>query len=173
MLPRSFIRPVLVDKDSPFRGEDCALCKETFAPGDEIVICPDDGSRHHAYCWRANGSKCTAYGCTGFGEVLPRRTRPRSRPAARVIAQQEGEISTRSKVRTMPSSSMGCAQTCLIISIAIAIVLIAAGCFGLWAIADYVLIDVLGWQYRSPFTGTILPATIWATIQEAGVILLF
>jgi hypothetical protein len=89
------------------------------------------------------------------------------------MAQQEGGISTRSKVRTMPSSSMGCAQACLIISIALAIVLIAAGCFGLWAIADYVLIDVLGWQYRSPFTGTILPTTIWATVQEAGAILLF
>lgn len=173
MPPRSFIRPVLVDKESPFRGEDCALCKETFTPGDEIVICPDDGSRHHAHCWRANGSKCTAYGCPGFGEVLPRRTRPRSRSRARVVAHQAAESPPRSKVRTMPSSSMGCAQACLIISIAIAIVLIAAGCFGLWAIADYVLIDVLGWQYRSPFAGTILPATIWSTVQDSRAILLF
>lgn len=68
---------------------------------------------------------------------------------------------------------MGCAQACLIVSIALAIVLIAAGCFGLWAIADFVLIDILGWQYRSPFTGTILPVTIWATVQEARMILLF
>ncbi len=57
----------------------------------------------------------------------------------------------------MPSSSLGCAQTCLVISVAIAIVLIAVGCFGLWAIADYVLIEQLGWQYRSPFSGMILP----------------
>ncbi len=68
---------------------------------------------------------------------------------------------------------MGCAQACLIIGIALAIVLIAAGCFGLWAIADYVLIDILGWQYRSPFTGVILPVTIWTTVQEARLILLF
>ena len=60
----------------------------------------------------------------------------------------------------MPSSSMGCAQSCLVISIALAIVLIAAGCFGLWAVADYILIEVLGWQYRAPFTGSILPSDL-------------
>jgi len=67
---------------------------------------------------------------------------------------------------------MGCAQACLIISIAFAIVLIAAGCFGLWAIADYILIDVLGWQYRSPLTGTILPAVFWAGYQDVRMIFL-
>ena len=46
-----------------------------------------------------------------------------------------------SKVRTMPSSSMGCTQSCLVIAIALAIVLIAAGCFGLWAVADYILLN--------------------------------
>jgi hypothetical protein len=78
----------------------------------------------------------------------------------------QGESSTRSKVRTMPSSSMGCAQACLIVSIAIAIVLIAAGCFGLWAIADYILIEELGWQYRSPFTGMILPGILRVELQN-------
>ena len=170
MPTRSFIRPVLVDKESPFRGEDCALCKESFSTGDEIVICPDDGSRHHAHCWRANGSKCTAYGCTGFGEVLPRQSRPRTRRQSRVVTQ--GESSTRSKVRAMPSSSMGCAQTCLIISIAVAIVLIAAGCFGLWAIADYILIEELGWQYRTPFSGMILPGMLKEQLQSLWMIFL-
>ena len=160
----SFIRPVLVDQESPFRGEDCALCKETFSSGDEIVICPDDGSRHHAHCWRANGSKCTAYGCTGFGEVLPRQSRSRTRRQSRVVTQ--GESSSRSKVRAMPTSSMGCAQACLVVGIAIAIVLIAAGCFGLWAIADYILIEELGWQYRSPFTGMILPGVLMVELQN-------
>lgn len=171
MPARSFIRPVLVDKESPFRGEDCALCKESFSTGDEIVICPDDGSRHHVHCWRANGSKCTAYGCTGFGEVLPRQSRPRMRRPAQVVTQ--GESAARSKVRAMPSSSMGCAQACLIISVAIAIVLIAAGCFGLWAIADYVLIEQLGWQYRSPFTGMILPAIMNMDLQVLSAVLSF
>ena len=167
----SFIRPVLIDKESPFRGEACALCKELFATGDEIVICPDDGSRHHVHCWRANGNKCTAYGCTGFGEVLPRQSRARSRRRSRVVTQ--GESTTRSKVRAMPSSSIGCAQACLIVSVAIAIILIAAGCFGLWAIADYILIEQLGWQYRSPFTGLILPMIFSMELQYLAAVLPF
>lgn len=150
----SFIRPVLVDEESPFLGEDCALCKESFVAGDELIICPEDGSRHHSVCWRANGNKCTAYGCTGSGEILPPRSRARRRPP--VIIQQ-GDNAPRSKVRTMPSSSWGCAQTCLLLSVAIAIVLIAAGCFGMWAVTDYILTEVLGWQSHSPFTGTIIP----------------
>jgi len=48
-------------------------------------------------------------------------------------------------------------QGCLIIAIAIAIVLFAAGCFGLWAIADYIMIDVLGWQYRVPLSSGLIP----------------
>lgn len=171
MLPQSFIRPVLVDKESPFRGEGCALCKEPFAVGDEIVICPEDGSRHHTHCWRANGNKCTAYACTGYGEVLPRQTRPRTRrPSRTVIA---GEASTRSKVRTMPSSSIGCAQACLVLGVAIAIVIIAASCFGLWAIADYILIEQLGWQYRSPFSGMILPLLTGVDLRSMIVFLLY
>jgi hypothetical protein len=67
---------------------------------------------------------------------------------------------------------MGCAQACLLISVAIAIVLIAAGCFGLWAIADYVLIEQLGWQYRSPFSGMIVPV-IWSMeLQNLWTVLL-
>lgn len=158
MPPQSFIRPVLVDIESPFFGEGCALCKASFAEGDEIVICPEDGSRHHAHCWRANGNKCTAYGCTGFGEVLPRQVRSRNRRSERVVVQSEPSFG--SKVRALPDSSMGCAQACLLVGVAIAIVLIALGCFGLWAIADYILIEQLGWQYRSPFTGIIVPA-LW------------
>ena len=64
------IKPVVVDKRSPFLGEACALCKQPLSPGDELAICPEDATRHHAHCWRANGNKCTAYGCTGHGELL-------------------------------------------------------------------------------------------------------
>jgi hypothetical protein len=165
----SFIRPVLIDQQSPFHGEGCALCKESFASGDEIVICPEDGSRHHVHCWVANGNKCTAYGCTGHGEISRRQQPPRSRRPSRVVIQ--GEPASRSKVRAMPSSSMGCAQTCLVIGVAIAIVLIAIGCFGLWAIADYILIERLGWQYRSPFSGMILPQQIGLHIQSLWLLL--
>ena len=41
------------------------------------------------------------------------------------------------------------AQSCLIISIAIAILLFGFGCFGLWAIADYLLLDVFDMPYRA------------------------
>jgi hypothetical protein len=59
------------------------------------------------------------------------------------------------KIQTLPERSFHCAQSCLLISIAVAILLFAIGCFGLWAIADYVMIDILGWQYREPVAGLI------------------
>ena len=144
------IRPVVVDKRSPFLGEACALCKQPFGPGDELAICPEDATRHHVHCWQANGDKCTAYGCTGYGEVTG--VTPAPVPGtARFRSGQENE----SKVQTLPTRSFHCAQSCLLISIAVAIILIAIGCFGLWAIADYIMIDVLGWQYREPIAGFI------------------
>lgn len=144
------IRPVLVDKGSPFLGESCALCKQPFAPGDEIAICPEDATRHHVHCWQANGNKCTAYGCTGYGEVAG-VSRVTTSGITRFRRGQEDEA----KVQTLPARSFHCAQSCLLIAIAVAIILIAIGCFGLWAIADYILIDVLDWQYRAPMTGII------------------
>lgn len=171
MPAQSFIRPVLVDQESPFLGEYCALCKEPFREGEQLIICPEDGSRHHNFCWQANGNKCTAYGCSGMGEILPPNSRRQRRRRPQVITQ-DGEGASRSKVRTMPSSSVGCAQACLFISVAISIVLIAAGCFGLWAVADYILIEVLGWQYRSPFSGMLLPLLMQFSMQDALLFLL-
>jgi Prokaryotic RING finger family 1 len=155
----SFIRPVQVSETSPFLGDRCALCKEAFVAEDRLVICPQDGSRHHLACWQANGNRCTAYGCDGYGQVLTERRNAAVRPSAGpVIPSREG--GRFSKVRTLPSSNFGCAQTCLVMSIALAIVLIAAGCFGLWAIADYVLVEVLEWPYRTPFTGVLIPSVL-------------
>lgn len=164
MAPRSYIRPVTVNESSPFLGDQCALCKSAFILDDKLVICPQDGCRHHKECWEANGNRCTAYGCDGHGEVVEARLRSGARPYVQTApdAVQMGRFS---KVRTMPSSNLGCAQSCLVISIALAIVLIAVGCFGLWAVADYILIEVLGWQYRAPFSGSILPATIFASLN--------
>ena len=162
----SYIRPVKIDENSPFLGEGCALCKEPFAEGEEIVICPEDGSRHHSDCWRANGNHCTAYGCTGYGDVLPYQARRRrSREQSRVVTQGEA-AAPRSKVRAMPSSSLGCAQTCLIISIAIAIILIAVGCYGLWAIADYILYEQLGWPYRGATSGFLSPNIVTSFFRD-------
>ncbi|HUM70379.1 MAG TPA: RING finger protein, partial [Chloroflexota bacterium] len=65
------LSPITVDKQSPFLGEECALCKDPLTPGELVVICPEDGSRHHDRCWLANGNKCAAYGCRGHGEITP------------------------------------------------------------------------------------------------------
>ena len=141
------IRPLIVDKQSPFLGEACALCKQPFGPGDELIICPEDATRHHAHCWRANGNKCTAYGCSGHGETQDET----SVGSTTVISSSSSE--SESKVQTLPTRSFHCAQSCLLIAIALSIILIAIGCFGLWAIADYIMIDVLDWQYRAPLSG--------------------
>lgn len=149
------IHPVLVDKRSPFIGEACALCKEPFTTGDEIVICPEDASRHHARCWRANGGRCAAYGCEGEGEITELADSPVGPSPATAVP---------SDVQTMPSSSFGCAQSCLLISIALSILFFAVGCFGLWAIADYIMLEVLGWSYRAPLTGSLPEISVWLTI---------
>ena len=143
------LRPIVVDKQSPFLGEACALCKQPFAPGDELIICPEDATRHHAHCWRANGNECTAYGCSGHGE-----TEEISSGGSATIVRRSSD-QTESKVQTLPTRSFHCAQSCLLIAIALSIILIAIGCFGLWAIADYIMIDVLDWQYRAPLSGVV------------------
>jgi len=63
------IRPHHLGDQSTFLGQNCALCKQEFEAGDDIVICPEDGSRHHVHCWQANHNHCTAYGCRGQGIV--------------------------------------------------------------------------------------------------------
>jgi hypothetical protein len=45
-----------------------------------------------------------------------------------------------------------------LVAIAIAIVFFALGCFGLWAIADYLMLDVWSLPYRVP----LVPASITA-----------
>jgi hypothetical protein len=145
------IRPVIVDKRSPYLGESCALCKEPIAPGDELAICPEDGARHHVRCWRAYGDRCSAYGCTGHGEVLDSADYGNARIRTVRRRSKRGDV----KVQTLPERSFSCAQSCLLITIAISIILCAIGCFGLWAIADYVLVDILGWQYRDPIASII------------------
>ena len=151
------IRPLKVSETSAFIDQLCALCKERFAAGDEIVICPEDGARHHAQCWEANGYKCSAFGCTGNGRLQSPNASPPPARRPRVIDMPTEEPEARSKVRVLPSSSLGCAQTCLLLSIALAILIIAFSCFGLWAIADYILLNKLSWPYRAPLAGVILP----------------
>ena len=74
--------------------------------------------------------------------------RPRQSPgAARPIPGAPG-----SKVRTLPAGGVGCARTCLLLAIALAIILFALGCYGLWAIADYFMLQVWEIPYRTPLT---------------------
>lgn len=145
------IRPILIDKSSPFLGESCALCKEPFAPGEEIILCPEDATRHHVHCWRANQNRCAAYGCNGQGRPISRVPVADADDEERVI---DGELveESDSKVRTLPTSSFSCAQSCLILAIAISIVIFAVSCFGLWAMLDYLFVEVIGWQYRQPLS---------------------
>ena len=49
-------------------------------------------------------------------------------------------------MRTLPAGSVGCARTCLLL----AIILFALGCYGLWAIADYFMLQVWEIPYRAP-----------------------
>ncbi|MFQ5400276.1 MAG: RING finger protein [Anaerolineae bacterium] len=150
------IRATLVDKHSPFLGEECALCKLPLAPGDEIVICPEDGSRHHVPCWHANGDRCTAYGCVGNGPVITSGNPGHARREAAVPPTDEPQP----EWRMSRTRSVGCAQSCLFLSISVAILLFAIGCFGLWAIADYIMLEVLDWPYRAPLSGSIMPIRI-------------
>ncbi len=110
------------------------------------MICPEDATRHHTHCWQANHNHCTAFGCTGQGVIVAMpEPRPRSQPhTPRVVPAP-------SKVRTLPTRSFHLAQSCLLIAIALSILIFAFSCFGLWAIADYVMIEILNWQYRPAF----------------------
>lgn len=153
------IRPTIIHKQSPFLGEECALCKAPLSPGEEIVICPQDASRHHSHCWQANNNHCSAYGCAGNGELLTNAPAMTAGAAAAVDGLPETELETavnNSDTQSIPRF-ITLSQGCLIIAIAIAIILFAAGCFGLWAIADYIMIDFLGWQYRAPLSNGLIP----------------
>lgn len=141
------IRPHHLDDQSTFLGQTCALCKQEFEVGDEIVICPEDGSRHHTHCWQANNNHCTAYGCRGQGVVgipsaiptaRPPAPRPRAIPAppppprARPTAARPIPNAPGSKVRTLPAGSFGCLRGCFIVVLLLVIVLVALACAGAW-----------------------------------------
>ena len=157
--------PVTITKQSPFLGEECALCKNPFAPGDEVIVCPDDGSRHHTHCWRANGNKCAAYGCRGRGEIEsgdapPLEPPPQQSENQPLTNQPSAQPTTENSRLQRTARRLGCGQGCLLIAIAIAIIFFSIGCFGLWAIADYIMLEVLGWQYRVPEAGALLPQIV-------------
>jgi hypothetical protein len=148
------LQPVTIDKFSPFLGEECALCKDPLTPGDVAIICPADGSRHHDRCWTANGNKCAAYGCQGHGEII--LSSSPSSPAHPSTPSPAHPLSS-TPLPLHPPVHYTLANSCLILAIAIAIILCAVGCFGLWAIADYLMLHFWHLPYRAPFSGVILP----------------
>ena len=160
------LTPITINKQSPFLGEECVLCKNPFAPGDEVIICPEESSRHHTYCWRANGNKCAAYGCQGHGEIEtdinPEPPSPPANPPEDTPANGRLQQTVR---------RFGCGQGCLLIGVAIAIIFFSIGCFGLWAIADYIMLEVMGWQYRIPEASAILPQMITLSLNRLSPIL--
>jgi hypothetical protein len=161
------LSPITITKQSPFLGNECVLCKNPFAPGDEIVVCPEDSSRHHTRCWRANGNKCAAYGCHGRGEIEAETATEPETPAPPSITRPNPEPASNVNGRIQRTANrFGCGQGCLLVGIAIAIIFFSIGCFGLWAIADYIMLEVLGWQYRVPEASLILPQIL---LSFAGV----
>lgn len=165
--------PQDVTKESGFVGRDCAFCKEPFAPGQALVVCPIDGSLHHTFCWEENGNHCTSLGCHGHGrlsgdeEPLPEfddddllededdgYERISAEPESTQSPQRE-DPAAQSEPDPAPSSAeqtppihFRFAQSCLMFAIAIAIIVMAFSCFGLWAILDYIMIDLLDYGYR-------------------------
>lgn len=171
--------PVLIDKPSVILGAACALCRQPFAPQDEIIVCPQDGTQHHTYCWEANGNRCSALGCSGRGPIErpsdppPAPAAPQAVVAARGAAARAGRPRQRDAipvildaapaVPAVPAASADPApavvnapwlqqagQSCIILAIALAILLFGFSCFGLWAIADYIMLHILEWNYRLP-----------------------
>lgn len=160
------IRPHHLGDTSTFLGQTCALCKQEFATGDAIVICPEDGSRHHVHCWEANNNHCTAYGCQGQGVVgegttalptvqpirrrppsrptiitqagEPAGDRPRSTPPRRPTAARPIPNAPGSKVRTLPAGSFGCVRACFVVALIVAIILVVLACAGAWFLTEYV-----------------------------------
>lgn len=148
-----------IDKNSPFLGEECPFCEHPFAPGDEVIICPECAARHHTHCWQTNNGRCAVDGCTG-ADI------PDEENIEETVAEESTAVSPPPQPlapNPQPPTHYSCAQSCLVLAIALAILIFAVSCFGLWAIADYLMLEVWGWQYREPLSSTInLPQLVTA-----------
>ena len=133
--------PLAIDENSPFRDEACALCKDPFNLDDQIIVCPDDATRHHVQCWEANGNHCTAYGCEGQGIIVEQTIRQRTSPQNQtpavigqpIIRTTDG----RSKVRVLPFRNLSCTRSCLWLILSLTMFMIASSCFGFLLLIDY------------------------------------
>ena len=160
--------PIIASKESGLPGNECALCKEPFGSGDLLIECPEDGAVHHTWCWRENGNHCTAAGCDGYGEIRgwaddgDESGEPDDLDEVEYEEDgyafeddENGEASPEDEVsaETAPPPTrvpfmLQLSQSCLVLAIAVAIIVMTFSCFGLWAILDYVALEVMGWDYR-------------------------
>lgn len=165
------VRAHRISAESSFLGQNCALCKQAFDVGDAIVICPEDGSRHHDHCWQANGNRCTAYGCTGQGEIgvsvgSSRRRQPPSPTQPTIIPNPAAtgrapSSPPGSKVRVFPARNFGCARSCFFLGAVLFVLLMGAACFGLYTLADDLLRDAVQWAPGLlPAAQTVPPALL-------------
>ena len=46
-------------------GRTCPYCRLPIKPSEQVSVCPQCRTPHHADCWTDNGNVCTTYGCTG------------------------------------------------------------------------------------------------------------
>ena len=123
------ISPIPIESHAADPGEHCALCKQAFVLGDEIISCPVDGARHHHACWQANNNHCSALGCSGQGDV--------GNPP--LVAALEGEIIRgpgRTKVRTLPSTDWGCRRGCCFLIALVMTLTVGAACIGFWSLTE-------------------------------------
>lgn len=66
--PQATVAPAAVAASHPGQGADkvgeCPYCQTPIVAGEEMVICPQCKTPHHAECWRDNRG-CAVYGCAG------------------------------------------------------------------------------------------------------------
>lgn len=159
-----------IDKNSPFLGEECPFCEHPFAPGDEVIICPECAGRHHIHCWRTNNGRCAVTDCSGAD--IPEETEEESNEEIREAEPDSTPPPApappqREPRQQRPPTHYSCAQSCLVLAIALSILIFAVSCFGLWAIADYLMLEVWGWQYRDPLSSaTAIPQLITAVSAQ-------
>ena len=51
-------------------GKNCPYCQTPIKPGAEAIACPSCEIVHHSDCWKANGNKCTTFGCNGMEQIV-------------------------------------------------------------------------------------------------------
>ena len=54
-MPGGQSKKIGVDRLNKYVGCECPVCKKTFQPEDDVVVCPVCGAPHHRSCYQQNG----------------------------------------------------------------------------------------------------------------------